>query len=250
MKNLGIQLYTVRGAAKTDYRGILEKIVEFGYTAVEPAGYPGTTAQQAAAWYKEMGLSVPSVHSALPVGDNRDRVIAELRALGCRDLITGFGPKDFETLDAARRVCDAFNAAAKTAHAEGLRIGYHNHWWEFREIPGSDSTGYDMLIDGCDPAIFFELDTYWAKVGGSDPVEIIGRLGERCAYLHVKDGPGVRDVPNTAVGDGCMHWPSVFTAARHCSTIFVEMDHCATPILDAVRNSASYLIKEGLVNGN
>ncbi len=242
MKELGIQLWSVRHALKDTYEGILDRIVEFGYRTVQPAGYPGTTVEQAAAWYRERGLSVRSVHSALPVGQDRDRVVHETQALGCRDVIVSRGQEQFKTIDSVRRVCDELNEAAESAAKAGLDIGYHNHWWEFSELVGSDKTGYDILVEHCSPSVFFELDAYWTLVGGADPVAVIESLGERCRYLHVKDGAGVRDEPNAAIGQGIMGWPAVMTAARRTDTLYVEFDRCDGDLLAAVKASAEYLI--------
>ena len=60
-----------------------------------------------------------------------------------------------------------------------------------------------MLADQLDDAVLLEVDTYWAAVGGQDVPALLGRLGDRVRYLHVKDGPVVdRDDFMTAVGAG------------------------------------------------
>jgi sugar phosphate isomerase/epimerase len=39
------------------------------------------------------------------------------------------------------------------------------------------------------PDIFFEIDTYWVKVAGQNPPEIVKKFGKRAPLLHIKDGP-------------------------------------------------------------
>jgi len=241
VKELGVQLWSVRHLLERDYEGVLDGIVEFGYQAVEPAGYPGTTVEHAAAWYRSRGLTVPCVHSALPLGADEKRVLYEVEVLGCRKVIVSRGEQEFQTLDSVRHVCDELNEAAVTGAKEGIEIGYHNHWWEFADISEGGTSGFDILVENCDPAVFFELDTYWVLVGGADPVSVIRLLGERCRYLHVKDGPGTRGEPNVAVGRGVMDWPRVLTAAHYAGTAYVEFDRCEGDIMDALGESAENL---------
>jgi sugar phosphate isomerase/epimerase len=250
MNKLGIQLYSVREDLKKDYYGVLKKLVDFGYTEIEPAGFFGPSVGQAKQWFDELRLHVPSIHSSMPYGEQHEKVFHEAQILQCKDIITGAGRQTFTTIDEVKRWCDRMNTAAADAATHGMRVGYHNHDWEFNEVAASGTSGYDLLIENLDTGVFFEVDAYWVRVGGSMPEEIIARLGPRCSYLHIKDGNGNRDVPNTAVGQGIMTWDAVFQAAIHATAAYVELDSCATPMMDAVASSATYLIGKGLVYGN
>ena len=85
------------------------------------------------------------------------------------------------------------NQAAVKAADHGLRLGYHNHDFELSSIVGG-RPGLEVLADALDPAVILEVDTYWAAVGGQDVPALLGRLGDRVRYLHVKDGPiGTRE---------------------------------------------------------
>lgn len=252
MKNMGVQLWSARETLKEDYRSGLKRIVDFGYTHVEPAGYGTVGVEQAKAMYDELGLAVESTHTKLPVGEDRDAVLHEMRVLACRDLIVSRARDLFATMEGARSVCAQLNEAAKVAAAEGLRVGYHNHWWEFHEIENSGTTGYDLLMGECDPQVFFQVDTYWVHMGGGDPIATMQQLGERCGYLHIKDGTATMGVPNVAIGEGVMDWSSVFAAAEkqaHIDTVYVEFDRCEGDIMDALSASARFLREGGYVNG-
>ena len=48
-------------------------------------------------------------------------------------------------------------------------------------------TGYDVFIRSFSPDMFFELDVFWVKVGGVDPVSQIQYLENRISQLHLKD---------------------------------------------------------------
>ncbi len=240
---IALQLYTVRELADKDYAGTVRRIAEAGYKAVETAGFPGTTPEAADRLFKELGLTVCSAHVPLPLGANKQKVLETLEALGKPTLIcTEIRPDDVQTMDTVKSLCDRLNQGYAVAKENGLRYGIHNHWWEFGTL--NNRLVHDIMVELLDPGILFELDTYWIKVGGVDPVKIIRELGKRAAYLHIKDGPGVRDQPHTAVGEGVIDIPAIVKAGgKNVEWLVVELDACATDIMAAVKKSYDYLHK-------
>lgn len=59
---IGVQLYTVRDAMKTDVPGTLAKVAAIGYKEMEFAGYFGQTPNDISALLKKSGLTSPSSH--------------------------------------------------------------------------------------------------------------------------------------------------------------------------------------------
>ena len=94
--------------------------------------------------------------------------------------------------------------------------------------------------------MLLELDTYWAAVGGQDVPALLGRLGDRVRYLHVKDGPVTRDDPMTAVGAGRMPVAEILAAEPAADWHVVELDRCATDMMTAVGDSLAWLASHGL----
>ena len=247
---IALQLYTLREAAARDgFETIIRKVADMGYVGVEPAGFPGTTPQAAGRLFKELGLVVPSAHVALPVGDAVQEVIDIMHAIGSTCIVTGKGPGDFDTVAKIEATCDLFNEASANAQAAGMSFGMHNHWWEYLQVGGKYV--YEYLLERLDPAITFEIDTYWVKTAGVDPVEIVAKMGGRSPLLHIKDGPGVCEKAMTAIGTGVMNFPAIVEAgAEHTEWMIVELDRCDTDMVDAVQQSYDYLVGEGLARGN
>ena len=81
------------------------------------------------------------------------------------------------------------NRAGAMARRVGLRLGYHNHNWEFFRLTDDPSrTAFDVLIDETDPRyVHFELDLFWSWRGAHDPVDILRRIDGRVRQYHVKD---------------------------------------------------------------
>jgi sugar phosphate isomerase/epimerase len=159
-------------------------------------------------------------------------------------------PNEYATLGSTLRVCERLNQAAAVCAEHGLRLGVHNHWFEFQPIGDSDTRPYEVWLEHLDPRIFFELDTYWAQVGGVEPVEALRRLGSRVELLHVKDGPASSTQADmTAVGTGALDYTSIVPAAPAAEWLIVELDHCATDMFTAIAQSYRYLVDKGLGHG-
>jgi sugar phosphate isomerase/epimerase len=246
---IGLQLYSVREYVQQNgFEDAVRKVAAMGYIGVEPAGFPGTTAEAAGKLFKDLGLVAPSAHTGLPLGHTKNEVLDAMRAIDCPRIITGKGPADFETLDKIKATCDLFNEACQVARENGMAFGIHNHWWEYIQVEGRYV--YQVMLELLDPAIFFELDTYWIKTAGVDPAQVVRETGSRAPFLHIKDGPCVKSEPMTAVGDGVMDFPAIVEAGRpHTEWLVVEIDRCAMDMMDAVAKSYSYLVGSGLARG-
>ena len=59
---IAVQLYSVRGDVKVDFRGTLEKIKKMGYDGVEFAGLHGHAPAEIKAMCEEIGLTPISAH--------------------------------------------------------------------------------------------------------------------------------------------------------------------------------------------
>jgi sugar phosphate isomerase/epimerase len=237
---LSIQLYTLREQIAADRDGTLARLASIGYRAVEaydptadPAGFRKVA--------DELGITVTSTHAYALFDKDAGEVFDAVAAVGTDLAIIpgGIAEEEFTTLDGIRRTADLLNGFAGKAAERGIRIGYHNHWWEIE--PRFDGrTALEVLADSLAPEVFLEVDTYWAQVGGADVPQLLRGLGGRVLALHVKDGPGVKGEPHTAVGRGVIDVPSILAAAPDAVRI-VELDTCAGDIFEAVADSRAYL---------
>jgi sugar phosphate isomerase/epimerase len=208
---------------------------------------------------REAGLSVCSSHIELPVGDKKQVMLDTAAAFGTKRMIWHGWPEDprYSTLEGTKALAALYNASHAFAQANGLQFGLHNHWWEYRNKVGGAFV-YEVLLQELDPAIFFEVDTYWVKVAGHNPADIVHRLGARAPLLHIKDGPAqyhdnlAQDNPDpmTAVGKGTQNFPAIVRAAAgHTQWMIVEMDKTATDVFDALGQSVRYLQRNGMARG-
>jgi sugar phosphate isomerase/epimerase len=247
---IALQLYSLREAiAQTSYDQVVRQVAEIGYPGIETAGFPGTDPQSAGKLFKELGLTVCSIHSfPVPGPEKKGEILDTLGALDCQRLVSGGGPDQFKTQADIQRISEQLNAASAMLSPHGVSIGVHNHWWEYLKV--GERYAYEILLENLAPGVFFQIDTYWVKTAGVDPAQVVGRLGKRAPLLHIKDGPATQGQPMVAVGAGVMDIPAIVAAAGGATEwMIVELDACATDMLTAVRDSYTYLTGNALAQG-
>ena len=137
------------------------------------------------------------------------------------------------------------NAANELARQRGVRLGYHNHHWEFMTFVDG-VTAHEKFFGLLDSSVFAEIDTYWAHLGGSDTAAALKGLDARAPLIHVKDGPAEDPQSDmVAVGEGTLDVPAIVTATDDAEWHIVELDHCATDMFEALDQSYHFLTEGG-----
>ena len=237
LERIGLQLYTVRELMQESVPDTLHRVAAVGYDEVEFAGYFGVSAAHLRTMLRDTGLDAPSAHVGLDaVRADPEALIESALTLGHRYLIVAWlAPADRTGPDAWRRVADEFNAFGARCRAANLSFGYHNHDFEF--APTDGQMPYGILLDACDPdLVTMELDLFWIRAGGQDPLEWFSRYPGRFRLCHVKDMD--RDGAMVDVGRGVIDFGSVFAASERAGLQhwFVEHDTPADPLASIERS--------------
>lgn len=240
---LSVQLYTVREALAVDAPGTFERLAEIGFTTVELFGFVHR-ADEFGELLPRFGLTPSSAHAKL-LDEDVVQVFDAARALGITTVIDPNIPAEiWHDSDAVVLAADQLNEIARIAADIGITVGYHNHWWEF-DGTLDGTTPFEAFVDNLDPEVILEVDTYWAQVGGVDAVALLGRLGERVRFIHVKDGDISRDnLAQVAVGNGAMPVLDVLAAAPDAVRV-VELDDFDGDVFDALADSVAFLTANG-----
>jgi sugar phosphate isomerase/epimerase len=168
-----------------DLEGTLQALHQIGYTRVEHAGFVGRTAEEFKAALDAAGLWASSGHVPIPQPFDPaawSASLADAKTLRSRFIVHPFFGIDFTTGEVVRTTAPwrAFardlNRAGRMARDAGLKLGYHNHNWEFFRLTDNPSrTAYDVLTDATDPElVHLQLDLFWATRGARDPVASSG----------------------------------------------------------------------------
>ncbi|MFF2847762.1 sugar phosphate isomerase/epimerase family protein [Streptomyces sp. NPDC058001] len=237
---LSVQLYSVRDALAADREGTLARLAAMGFGAVEPFDVR-TDPDGLRRLADDLGLTVSSTHAGPLLDADPEPALEGVARLGTDLAIVpgGIPHEEFTSLDGLKRTADRLNGIAERAAPLGIRVGYHNHWWEIEpDVDGRHAL--EVLADLLAPDVFLEVDTYWAAVGGADVAALLGRLGDRVLALHVKDGPGIKGEPHVAVGTGAMPVPDILAASPGTWRI-VEFDACAGDLFAELAASRAYV---------
>jgi sugar phosphate isomerase/epimerase len=254
----GLELYSFRNQMKTHARRALREIRDIGYTEVEVVyDYWGPfTEAELRKHLDQAGLKCTSAfYPPFHFRESINGVIAGARTLGARSIICGsvpgaFGKKPL-TLDDYKRAAEIFNRWGRQLRAAGMAMGYHNHNYEFKLFDGKPA--FDTLINMTDPRFLnFEMDVFWVKAGGQDPVAYLKRYPSRFKILHLKDMRKGTPIPtfsinevspeaSVALGRGILNMPAILREAAHIGIrrYYVEDESAEAP--ENVKVSYEYL---------
>lgn len=231
---IALQLYTVRRLMADDLAGTLRAVAAAGYESVELAGLPPIETPGLAGLLADNGLNAVASHESVEaLRRDPEGIARRLAALGCPRAIVPWIPEsDRRSLDDVRRFAAELGGLASRLADVGIRLGYHNHAFEFEPRDGSSIWG--VLTEELPPPVEVELDLYWAAFAGRDPVAEIRAMPGRVRLLHAKDldgGPERHDAP---AGSGVLDWPGILQAGRDAAVQWyvVEQDEPADPIAD------------------
>lgn len=258
-KNLGIQLYTLRGLLAKDPAGTLKQVAEIGYKQVEMYGFPDC--QPLIDGARAAGLALNSSHfnadgAVNPKGDDFSgfkKTLEKAKGIGLTHLVVPFlNPSNRNSADAWKKTAENLNKAAAIAKEAGITLAYHNHAFEFQPIKDG-GTGYEIFMKEFSEDMKFEVDVFWVKVAGLDPAELIAKLTGRVKQLHLKDLKKEIKTPNfdgqsgdafKEVGNGQIDFPAILAAAKKAGVVHchVEQDNSPDP-LASVKQSFGYLEK-------
>lgn len=256
---IGLQLWTVRNQMENDKRKTLQSIADAGYKQVELGDTE--TAAELIPICQDLGMYVTSSFlnwQAICTPTEKDvpsldKILEQASAANLKHLVFGYINKaNRQTADQYKQHAETANKFGEKCNAAGIKLCYHNHSFEFEKISG-DKTGFDLLMEQFDNELCkFELDVFWVKIGGWDPIETLEKLDGRVTQVHLKDlqeGAEIchdeGQVPHAAfkeLGNGSIDMLKVLevsekTGVQQCH---VEQDQSPDPIT-SIGQSMKYL---------
>lgn len=249
MRKIALQLYTVRETLKKDFVGTLEEVAKIGYRGVELAGnMGGHTAKELRRLLDDLGIQVVSGHVGMDaLGNGLERLLEDYVTLGAGYVGVAWMPESYRSEAGWLRAGRLMEQAALQAQKHGLIFHYHNHAFEFERLPNG-KYGLDQLFDNTDPTLLkSQLDVYWVKKGGQDPVAYIQKLSGRVPLIHVKDMSADPSHTFEIVGEGILDFDAIFAAgdASGVDWYIVEQDHCPKGEIESARASYQNIVARG-----
>ena len=268
---VGIQLYSVRDDMAKAPLPTLQALSKMGYKYVEHASYNNRKFYgYAPAEFKKiltgLGMRMPSGHTVMQAkhwdAANKTftkewkETVEDAAVLEQEFVISpSLDEKSRKTADDLKRMMDVFNKCGELCKTHGMKFGYHNHDFEFRDKLGGQSI-YDLILENTDPELVIQqLDIGNMHGVGGRAMEVIGRFPGRFPSLHVKDeiaskdGEMGGDHESTILGKGLVDVKKILGLAKSVGgtkhyIIEQESYQGKTP-LDSVKEDLSIMKRWG-----
>lgn len=186
---IGVQFYTFRNQFAKDVPGTLEMISKMGIKEVEGGGTFGLPEADYKELLKKNNLTMVSVGADFnDLAKDPQKAVDEAKKYGAKYVVCFWIPHNGNefTFDDAKNAVTVFNNAGKVLAANGLKFCYHAHGFEFR--PYENGTLFDYMAKELNPAwANFEMDVFWVKHPGQEPVELLKKYPNRFLLMHLKD---------------------------------------------------------------
>lgn len=251
-QEIGLQLYSLRNEFKTDVPGTLAQIQKWGIKEIEGGGTYGMPVEDFKKLLKKYNLKTVSVGADFQkLSDDPQSIIENAKAFGAEFVVCFWIPHNGNefAIEDAKKAVEVFNKAGKLLKENGLSLCYHPHGYEFG--PYEQGTLLDYLVENTDPKYFnFEMDVFWVKHPGQDPVALLKKYPDRWLMLHLKDRqPGTKDTQdghadvetNVVLGTGDVGIAEIMETAKKIGVKHYFIEDESSRSVEQIPKSLRYL---------
>ena len=253
VRNIGVQLWSVKEDMGKDAAGTLAKVAKMGYKQVEGFGYSngkffGVPTNEFAKILSGNGLKMPSAHGNITskdytngqLSDDFKKMADDAKKVGQKYVIAPYMAD--EDRSKGKLMAEMFNKAGEHCKSLGMKFGYHNHDFEFVKYDGVSL--YKTLLDNTQKdLVTFEMDLYWVKFAKENPIEWFKKYQGRFTPFHVKDHDPIKNV-SVEVGEGDINFQEIFNSKLSGAKYFiVELENYKRPALEGIEISLNNLKK-------
>lgn len=244
LKNFGFISGIIGKELKGDWKSVLRQTASYGFTEIETGNFMGDSAESFLDYLDSIGMNLPVGGFEFKAEEddlkNSMKLLKNLKvkyAVVYWPWYTGgpFSPED------CKKSATRLNYLGKVCADNGLILCWHNHNKEFLKM--ENVLPFDYLMNNTDNnLVFCELDLYWVKKGGADPLEVMKKYPGRFPVLHVKDMAPGEAQDFECPGSGIIDFPSLFREAdlQGIKHYFVERDNVPDG-LACLKSSGNYL---------
>lgn len=250
-QEIGVQLYTFRKQLPGDVPAVLKKISTMGIRELEGGDTYGLSQDEFKSLLIANNLQVVSVGADFnQLSKDPLAFVSLARAYGAKYVVVFWIPhKEVFSIDDARNAINVFNTAGKMLKENGISLCYHPHGYEFGSY--GKETLLDYMIRSTNPDyVNYEMDVFWVKHPGQDPVKLLKKYPGRFPLMHLKDRKigtlgnqsGHADVEsNVVLGSGDVGIRSIMKAARKAGVKHYFIEDESSRSLEQVPLSLAYL---------
>lgn len=238
---VGLELYSVRDKLQQDLMGTVRGVAKMGYECVEfySPYYAWTPdyAKEVRRMLDDSGIRCYSTHndakSFRPEGI--DKAIELNNIIGSKTVVLA-SPGRIENMDSWKKVADLLTSASEKLKPAGMRVGYHNHLAEFKELDGKRPI--EVIAANTPKDVTLQLDVGTCLEASQDPVAWIAKNPGRIRSMHLKDWSPDKDKGYKVLfGEGIAPWKKIFDAAEKTGGVeyyLIEQEGSSMPSMETV----------------
>lgn len=250
-QEIGVQLYTFRNQFKKDVKATVELISSMGIKEIEGGDGYGMERNAFKKLLDDNNLKTVSVGADFDeLQKNPQAIVDNAKFYGASYVVCFWIPHDGAfTIDDAKKAVEVFNTAGKLFKDNGLTFCYHAHGFEFGAY--ESGTLFDYLAKNLNPEFAnFEMDVFWVKQPGQDPVALLKKYPGRFKLLHLKDRqPGTPnsmdghadDETNVVLGKGDVGIAAIMKEAKQQGVAHYFIEDESSRCVEQVPESLKYL---------
>jgi sugar phosphate isomerase/epimerase len=251
-QEIGLQLYSLRNQFAKDVPGTMAKIKEMGIKQIEGGNTYGLSFPEYIKLLAQNGLSMVSFGADFErLANNPQFVADEARSYGAKYVMCAWIPHNGDefAIEDVKKAVRVFNEAGKILALSGVSLCYHPHGYEFR--PYENGTLFDYMVTNMDPRfVNFEMDVFWVKHPGQDPVALLKKYPNRFLLMHLKDRkPGTKgnqngtadDETNVVLGTGDVGIAEIMKEAKKIGVKHFFIEDESSHSLEQIPLSIAYL---------
>lgn len=249
---IGVQLYSFRNQIPKDVAGMHAKIAAMGIKEIEGGGTYGMPVEDYKKLLQQHGLKMVSISADFnQLATNPQAAVDAAKQFGAKYVVCFWIPHtgDDFTIDDTKKAIDVFNTAGKLLKENGISLAYHAHGYEFR--PYENATLFDYMMKNLNPDYCnFEMDVFWIKHPGQEPVALLKKYPKRFLLMHLKDRkPGTEgnqfgraDVEsNVVLGTGDVGIAAIIKEAKKAGVKHFFIEDESSRSLEQVPKSLAFL---------
>lgn len=253
-QEIGLELYSLRNEFKIDVAGTLAKIKDWKIKFIEGGGTYGLPVPEFKKLLEQNNLEMVSYGAEFnEIAKNPQSVIDNAKAFGSKYIMCAWIPhnKNEFTITDIKKAIDVFTIFGKLASENSLKFCYHTHGYEFR--PYKSGTLFDYLVKNTDPKyINYQMDVFWVKHPGQDPLALLKTYPDRFLMLHLKDRqPGTEgnqdgraaDETNVVLGKGDVGIAAIMKQAKKIGIKYYFIEDESPKAVEQIPQSLDFLHK-------
>jgi sugar phosphate isomerase/epimerase len=243
IEKFAVQLYTLRHEVEQDLFSVLKDLKKMGWHGVQLSALPAKyDPVEVAHTLKELNLKAAGMHIPIHrMEKDMENVLKETRLYETKDIVCPYLTEDLRTAEGYQHVKQLLNSVADT-YPE-LRVSYHNHDFEFHTMMNGTSA-LEFIVDPVESnKVLAEIDVFWVKKAGKDPLQFIDTYKHRMPIIHLKDMTNDEQETYAALGTGSIDFKPIIEWGEKSGIEWyvVEQDECPGDPFDSLQISYNYI---------